>query len=308
VPQIAKPTAVRADIDGIRQGAVSPTYGPRHLAVRVSAKSEMVSKQFAEMVRSGRLVVAAACYQISPIMPILPLDHPEPFAATLGVMLYPGTDNDDPLMARAFAARWLAVPLRRFHDASYQLSYEALAQIAEDGGDVLNDVDKRWWGGTATGELFKAVWALFNTKSKLATWNNAVKIAKLTTPPDKARSSRGALWAARSPFLSVAHLWGAWSIRGYQFKTDPDAKYDGWDDFQSFLAEAEILRDFGQTWLPARAKGKPLLPADVWHVPASWAPPKRQPGWPETGQIPILTLPADLVAKLKSAGRPAKHG
>ena len=36
-------------------------------------------------------------------MPILPLDHPEPFAATLGVMLYPGADNDDPLKARAFA-------------------------------------------------------------------------------------------------------------------------------------------------------------------------------------------------------------
>ena len=29
-------------------------------------------------------------------MPILPLDHPEPFAATLGVMLYPGTDDDSP--------------------------------------------------------------------------------------------------------------------------------------------------------------------------------------------------------------------
>ena len=25
-------------------------------------------------------------------MPILPLDYPEPYAATLGVMLYPGVD------------------------------------------------------------------------------------------------------------------------------------------------------------------------------------------------------------------------
>ena len=29
-------------------------------------------------------------------MPALPLDHPEPFAATLGVMLYPVTDEVDP--------------------------------------------------------------------------------------------------------------------------------------------------------------------------------------------------------------------
>jgi hypothetical protein len=46
-------------------------------------------------------------------MPILPLDSPEPFAATLGVMLYPGTDKSDQAKARAFAARWLAEPLRR---------------------------------------------------------------------------------------------------------------------------------------------------------------------------------------------------
>jgi hypothetical protein len=26
-------------------------------------------------------------------MPTLPLDHPEPFSATLGVMLYPATDE-----------------------------------------------------------------------------------------------------------------------------------------------------------------------------------------------------------------------
>ena len=29
-------------------------------------------------------------------MPILPLNYPEPFAATLGVMLYPAIDDADP--------------------------------------------------------------------------------------------------------------------------------------------------------------------------------------------------------------------
>jgi hypothetical protein len=40
-------------------------------------------------------------------MPILPLDYPEPFAATGGVMLYPMDDADAP-SARAFAAHLMA--------------------------------------------------------------------------------------------------------------------------------------------------------------------------------------------------------
>jgi hypothetical protein len=55
------------------------------------------------------------------LVPSLPLDHPEPFLATLGVMLYPATDGDDPPKARAFAAQWLAEPFRRFHEAGYKL-------------------------------------------------------------------------------------------------------------------------------------------------------------------------------------------
>ena len=46
----------------------------------------------------------------------------------------------------------------------------------------------------------------------------------------------------------------------------------GYPDFQSFLAEAEILRDFGQKWRPERKKSKPLLPPDVWGVPENWKP------------------------------------
>ena len=65
-------------------------------------------------------------------MPVLPLDHPEPFAATLGVMLYPGTDEDDCRKARAFAAHWIAEPFRSFHEAGYQLSYDDLARIMMD--------------------------------------------------------------------------------------------------------------------------------------------------------------------------------
>jgi hypothetical protein len=40
-------------------------------------------------------------------MPILPLDHPEPLVATLGVMLYPGKGDESQRRTRAFQNRAL---------------------------------------------------------------------------------------------------------------------------------------------------------------------------------------------------------
>src|SRR6476646_4161649 len=123
-------------------------------------------------------------------MPILPLDHPEPFTATLGVMLYPATDEKDPPKARAFAAQYLAEPIRRRHEAGGALSYDALARIAKDAGQRLTDLEERWWYGTASGELFKTLLALAFTNPALASWENAVRIAELAAVRAKARGSR----------------------------------------------------------------------------------------------------------------------
>ena len=241
-------------------------------------------------------------------MPILPLDHPEPFAATLGVMLYPATDEADPPKARAFASQFLAEPIRRLYDAGHTLTHDALLCIAMDANQRLTDLEERWWGGSLAGELFKTLFALANTDPALASWNNAIKIAELIATREKTNGSRTAQWDARSRFLSVAHLWGAWSIRKRQFLADPEVGYDGWANFQSFLAEAEILRRWGQTWRAPRATSEPPLPPDVWQVPEDWEPPTPQPGWPKTGMIPYLTLPEDLLLRLKPAGRPRKRG
>jgi hypothetical protein len=242
------------------------------------------------------------------LMPILPLDHPEPFAATLGVMLYPGTNEDDRRKARAFAAQWIAEPLRRFHEAGHQLSYNALARIAEDSGIPLTDLEDRWQGGNAVGELFKTVYILAKDAPTLASWEHAITVYKMSAKRAGSTGSRADLWKKISRFRSVAHLWGAWSIREGKFGGRPELGYDGWSDFQAFLTEAEILRDFGQRWRPPRAKSNPPLPPDVWCVPANWDPPPRQAGWPNTGMIPDLKLPDDVMAKLKPPGRPSKAG
>jgi hypothetical protein len=188
----------------------------------------------------------------------LPLDYPEPFAATLGIMLYPGTDNDDPSKALAFAAQWLATPLHRYHGARRRLPYEALARIAEGSGASLTDLDERFWGGTATGELVKALLALAISDPRLASWSNAVRVF-IIAKDRSAKGSRTDLLKAKQRFSSVAHLWGAWSIREGRFEPRPDVGYDCYDDFQSFLAEAESIRRWGQTWQPPRTNSSPVF-------------------------------------------------
>ncbi len=242
-------------------------------------------------------------------MPILPHDHPEPFAATLGVMLYPAWDRSDQVKARAFTARFLAEPLRRCSEEGHPLSNETLLQLLRDAGgafgeaESLDDVDARLWAGTATGEMMKAYFILAETDGKRASWSKAVQLAE--DAAGRRRGARTQLWAARSRFLTVAHLWAAWAIRGWQFFPDSANGYDGWTDFQFFLAEAEILRDWGQNWHRGRKAGPPL-PAEVWRVPDDWRPPERRPGWPMTGAIPQMSLHADLLAGLRPAGRPRK--
>ena len=241
-------------------------------------------------------------------MPVLPLDHPEPFAATLGVMLYPGTDEDDCRKARAFAAHWIAEPFRSFHEAGYQLSYDDLARIMMDSGALLGDLDDRWRGGTAVGDLFKAFYILAKNDPALASWENAIRIYEVSAQRAGSFGARTELYLETRRFRSVAHLWGAWSIREGKFRGLPEVGYDGWTDFQSFITEAEILRDFGQNWRQSRAKSKPPLPPDVWSVPPGWEPPPRLLGWPSTGMIPNLQLPDDLMAGLKRPGRPRIAG
>lgn len=244
-------------------------------------------------------------------MPILPLDHPEPLAAVLGIMLYPGLDQSEQRKARAFAARFLSEPLRRHRDAGHSLPAETLFQLLRDAGgafgetESLDDVDARLWAGQATGEMIKAYFVLADTAPELASWNNAAKLAENAAALDGRPVSRNKLLAARRSLLSAAHLWGAWVIRGGCFVSED---CDGWTDVQFFLAEAENLRAWGQDWRARRENAKPPLPAEVWRVPDNWRRPERRPGGPLPGAVPEMSLPSELLVDLRPAGRPRKAG
>jgi hypothetical protein len=239
-------------------------------------------------------------------MPILPLDHSEPFVATLGVMLYPATDEADTLKARAYAAQVLAKALRRFREAGGDPPFETLGPIYLDAGEPLDDLEERWWGGRATGEVFKTLFALANTDPLLASWKHAIQIVEEIAKRNKVKGGRTKLLQAKDRFLSVAHLWAARAIREGKSFQKPEVGYVASADFQMFLAEAEILRHWGQTWRQPRATSEPPLPPNVWRVPDEWEPPARQPGWPKTGMIPCLTLSKELTVELKPTGRPRK--
>jgi hypothetical protein len=232
-------------------------------------------------------------------MPILPVDHPQPLYATIGVMLYPTTDELDPPKARAFAAHRFANLIRHLDEAGFSPSYEDLLRVVLDQGETP-DIADRWWGGASIGEVFKVLLILAETEAGLASWNNAIKYVELFAERNKVKGRRANLWEARRRFLSVAHLWGAWSFRERRF-VRPEA--DWYSEFQLFLTQAEDLRVWGQTWQAPRAKSKPLLPADVWRAPDGWKAPKAWPDWPETK----FALDPEIVRVLRPAGRPRKH-
>lgn len=238
-------------------------------------------------------------------MPVLPIDYPEPFTAVIGTMLYP--NEDDAAKRRAFAAQYLAEPIRRFEAAGGTLPYGDLLRIVKDGGARLDDLDERWWDGMVMGELFKVLFALANHNPKLANWEYSARILERHTTIRKVAGSRTSIMAAKGRFLTVAHLWGAYSIRGRKFQESVEVQYSYADDVESFFTEAEILRKWGQTWKADAAKAKSPLPAEAWAMPETWTPAPRKPGWPKTGMIPDIILPPqDLPQPPGRPGRPRR--
>ena len=231
-----------------------------------------------------------------------PLDLPEPFAATLGVMLYPG--ESEVRKARAFTSRVLSGSVRLAEEDGYIPSRVTLHRITKDCGEPLDDLEHRRRDGVWLGELFKGYFALSCSHPHLASWESAAQILEKAAGPGG--GSRSMFMKAKKRLLTAAHLWGAWSIREGKFEARPDVGYKGWHDFQSFIAEAELLRDWGQVWKQKRAGAPSPLPAEIYTVPQGWRPPVRLDGWPPTGRVPLLELPDQLLEGLRPAGRPRK--
>ncbi len=241
-------------------------------------------------------------------MPILRLDYPEPYALTLGIMLYPGEDESDQQQARAFASQYVREWIPLIYKAGSSLSEEELNRVLDDASGPPVDSRERQEKGTLTGEMFRVLLALEHADPVLATWANATRLIEIRAARHKTSTSKSTLYNVRKQFGSVAHLWAAWMIRHESFRADFGVRGIRDDEFQSFLAESEVLRRWGQTWRHERDKAEPPLPDAVWRVPEDWQPPANQTGWAQTGEIPHLEWPREHVHQLRKAGRPRKTG
>jgi hypothetical protein len=248
---------------------------------------------------TGRFVLADRV-----LMPNLPLDYPEPFAATLGVMHYPGVDQESSSRARAYASQHLAEPVRRFHNAGHRLHYEALARIAMDSGEHLDNVERQFQAGLVMGDMLWIFFTLAHTHGSIATWNNTIRFAELAAPKFGVSGTRSALWDVKRRFQTVAHLWCAWSVRNGEFSADPEIEYAGLQEFLCFLIDAEYFRRWGQTWQASRSRSKPPLPEDVWQVSKDSLPRIDLPASLRRGRIPLRRLDENVLAGLAPAGRP----
>lgn len=239
-------------------------------------------------------------------MPILPLDHSEPFAATLGTMLYPGTDETERRKAGTYTSGYLAGPIGEYVRRGGQLSAGQLQQIIVDGGERIDDLDDRWLQGELAGHILRILFLLYHEDAQRTSWNSATAIVARIASQNRIRASRSTLYKYRDRFMTVAHLWAAWVMRGHSLGQDLPDNIDAATDFQIFLAEAETIRNWGQEFVPAYKGAKPFLPDEVWQPPEWWKPPEAAT-WPRpVGSVLVNKLSEKDLQLVKPAGRPRR--
>jgi hypothetical protein len=230
-------------------------------------------------------------------MPFLNLKTGEPWVETLGVMLFP----DDEPKRRAYIARLWAGFYPIFEEAKIGepvsrpvlLSImEAIAATAIDKGELR----ARYYRGMAAGEQLKVVAAIAQSKPEHASWNASSRLVE-----EQTGRSRAFLYQARSSFLPVIHLWGAYILRGQQCHADGTCDYTALDDLYFLVNEAMALLKWGRCFKLDREKAEPILDRDkveFWVPPPGWRPPTPKPDWPRDGQIRVPMLSEEWLRRV----------
>lgn len=230
-------------------------------------------------------------------MPFLPLEYPEPFAATFGVMLYPGEDELSRKYANSATATITSNAIRLAELAGHNPCQRTLLETHKLGIGSFPEASEHHRQGLLAGHLFVAHFALYNSDPKLASWNNAIKILSDRSVHQGTANSRRVYYGIKMYYATVLHLWGAWVLRGRTLTSHGELNFEAYDDFQFFLFESECLRHWGQTWKPSRKDAKSPLIDDVWRPPQCWVPPRCAPlSHPE--------YPIEVLASLRLTGRP----
>jgi hypothetical protein len=238
-------------------------------------------------------------------MPILPLENDEPFALTLGVMLYPEADGAAPSeQALAYRSHYLAEPIRRLFAADRVLPYLYLAQLAVDSGQPLRDIEQRWKMGLAAGQLLWIAYTLGKQQPDKCSWGNAVRLLEAQRGRKRVAGSRTSLMQAKAMFESVIHLWAAWCVREPEGWASDDGEYAGLRQYLRFLDDAGAFLEWGRGFHGEAAKSECMLTADAWVPAVDWGRRRAELMDPLPGKIPLVALNESDIAALRLRGRP----
>jgi hypothetical protein len=161
-----------------------------------------------------------------------------------------------------------------------------------------DELADRHYKGLAAGEQLRWLFALAQTKPKLAAWNTAARLVEW-----QSGKSRAYLYDARRVFLPVIHLWATFILRDRRFYGDESRGYTAIDDLHTFIAEAMALLQWGMQFKLPRETAEPPLnrqTVDFWTPPPDWSPPTPRPGWPRDGRLRPVTLEDKWVRRARS--------
>jgi hypothetical protein len=219
-------------------------------------------------------------------------------------MLFP----NDPIKADTFGAKLLTKgPLQAYRRAGFALSLtrDLAFYDAVDRELSSSEIEAKELRGQRVGDVVKTLWALICSHPELASWDCAISIVEDESFAGGIQISRATLRACLSEMSAVLHLWGAFALREYQFRADPNVGYDGLDDLAAFMTEAMTLLQQLYIWRDGRKRPHKLLAGEAIGPWIGWQPHEPRQGWPDTGRLPVVSLDDNIRLPVRRPpGRP----
>lgn len=240
-------------------------------------------------------------------MPVLPLDHPEPFAAILGIMLYPGQGQEQRRNADTFTRYYLAEPLAEYERKGHRLSPEQKPVVRPTPSQPPKDWVTVWRRGQAAGEVCRLYMSLAAQHHPVASINSARKIYERETREHPKAIRKNNLRIACRDFRPVMHLWAALPDLLERSCGAALSNRNFLLQFDRFLLDAHAILKSGQNWRQKRNKAEPLFGAGCWTFPKNWQPRARTIGWPGAVMVPARGLNSGQISDLKPSARPRKQ-
>ncbi len=230
----------------------------------------------------------------------LPIFFGDIWSSVRALMAFP----DDMVAAKSYAAQMVSRVMPSFMTAGNDLTSTQRLELHEaldPRNPSKDEIEDRVRMGTDVGEILFYLWGLICSQPESATVETAIAMA--VDYPRKGRTSGG-----RSKFRSslsimapVLHLLGAWQLRDARLHAGCADGYDGLTDLGAFMTEAMALRQALEKWdsdgrhIAHQSRQSGYLARDFFGPWIGWQPHEHRPGWPLTGMIPALSIPADSI-------------